>query len=98
MNGRGRTRAERFAETAEAIRTASAIEPDHRWRQGLRDRLVAAGYADAHIIDEAWGRLLWVDDPDGHGLWVQEARTDLYGYHLEDGRADTNDVTEATES
>jgi len=54
--------------------------------EDLRDRLVAAGFDDAHIIDEAWGRVLWVDDPDGHGLWVQEARTDLYGYHLVDGQ------------
>lgn len=31
----------------------------------MRDRLHAAGFADAHIIDEAYGRMLVVTDRTG---------------------------------
>lgn len=41
-------------------------------------RLHAAGYADAHIIDEAFGRSLRVTDPDGVPLQVNESDPSLY--------------------
>ena len=47
----------------------------------VRDRLHAAGFADAHIVDEAYGRTLVVTDPDGIRVSVDEVQEDLYGYH-----------------
>lgn len=41
-------------------------------------RLHAAGYADAHIIDEAFGRSLRVTDPDGVPLQVNQSDPSLY--------------------
>jgi len=49
--------------------------------EAVRDRLHAAGFADAHIIDEAYGRTLVVTDPDGVRVSVDEVQDDLYGYH-----------------
>lgn len=46
----------------------------------LLDRLHAAGFADAHIVDEAYGRVLVVTDPDGVEVHVDEVMSDLYGY------------------
>lgn len=51
--------------------------------EGVRDRLHAAGFADAHIIDEAYGRMLVVTDPDGIEVIVNEEQHDLYGYRRE---------------
>lgn len=46
----------------------------------LAGRLADAG-VEARVIDEAYGRSLRVDDPDGGTeLWVNERMTDLYGY------------------
>jgi len=47
----------------------------------VRDRLHAAGFADADIVDEAYGRTLVVTDPDGVRVSVDEVQEDLYGYH-----------------
>jgi hypothetical protein len=44
----------------------------------LRDRLVQAGFADAHVIDEAFGRSLRVTDPDGVLLHIHEHDLGLY--------------------
>ncbi len=41
----------------------------------LQDRLVAAGFTDAHIVDEAYGRTLFVTDPDGVWVAIDGART-----------------------
>jgi hypothetical protein len=46
----------------------------------LLDRLVAAGFTDAHIVDEAYGRTLFVTDPDGVWVAIDAAQTDLRGY------------------
>jgi hypothetical protein len=46
----------------------------------LQDRLVAAGFTDAHIVDEAYGRTLFVTDPDGVWVAIDGAQTDLHGY------------------
>lgn len=48
--------------------------------EAVRDRLQRAGFADAHVIDEAYGRVLHVTDPDGVDVVVDEASEDLYGY------------------
>jgi hypothetical protein len=48
-------------------------------------RLHAAGFADAHIIDEGFGRSLRVTDPDGLPASVAEPMSDLYGYTGHDG-------------
>jgi hypothetical protein len=55
----------------------------------LRERLVAAGFEDASIFDEAFGRVLTAEGPDGAGLWIDERPKDLYGYKLHDAHPDT---------
>ena len=54
----------------------------------LRDRLEQAGFADATIFDEAYGRVLSVTAPDGVVIWVDERTEDLYGYKLHDASPD----------
>ncbi|HLV59146.1 MAG TPA: VOC family protein [Natronosporangium sp.] len=51
--------------------------------EAVRDRLHAAGFTDAHIIDEAYGRALIVTDPDGVEIVIDEEPTDLYGFRRE---------------
>ena len=46
----------------------------------LQDRLMAAGFTDAHIVDEAYGRTLFVTDPDGVWVAIDGTQTDLHGY------------------
>jgi len=60
--------------------TSLAFESDEPL-EAVRDRLHAAGFADAHIIDEAYGRTLLVTDPDGVRIAIDERQDDLYGYH-----------------
>ncbi|GAA0954324.1 hypothetical protein GCM10009554_59890 [Kribbella koreensis] len=55
----------------------------------LLDRLDAAGFEDASIFDEAFGRVLTAKGPDGAGLWIDERPKDLYGYKLHDAHPDT---------
>ncbi|MFD5225752.1 hypothetical protein ACFWHT_09050 [Microbacterium sp. NPDC058342] len=50
----------------------------------LAARLMDAGFA-ASILDEAYGRSIRIPDPDGGAdVCVNDAPTDLYGYHRED--------------
>jgi hypothetical protein len=49
--------------------------------EAVRDRLHAAGFTDAHVIDEAYGRSLQVTDPDGVPVTIDAVQEDLYGYH-----------------
>ncbi|MEU4389316.1 VOC family protein [Kribbella sp. NPDC023855] len=60
--------------------TTLAFEADDI--EELKDRLVAAGYEDASIFDEAFGRVLTASGPDGTKLWIDDRRDDLYGYKL----------------
>lgn len=46
----------------------------------LEARLHAAGFADAHVVDESYGRDLVVTDPDGVTVIVNEVQHDLHGY------------------
>lgn len=46
----------------------------------LARRLHAAGFADATVVDEAYGRVLTVTDPLGAEVQVDEVQDDLYGY------------------
>jgi hypothetical protein len=55
----------------------------------LLERLIAAGFEDASIFDEAFGRVLTAKGPDGAGLWIDERPKDLYGYKLHDAHPDT---------
>lgn len=75
------------AATADAPRTvgetALSFEADEPL-EAVLDRLHAAGFADAHVVDEAFGRSLRVTDPEGVEIQVNEAMGDLYGYHRED--------------
>lgn len=41
-------------------------------------RLRGAGYTDAHVVDEAFGRSLRVTDPDGVPVQVNESDPSLY--------------------
>lgn len=54
----------------------------------LRDTLEQAGYDDATIWDEAFGRVLSVTGPDATKLWIDERSKDLYGYKQLDSRPD----------
>jgi PAS domain-containing protein len=54
----------------------------------LVERLERAGFGDATVFDEAYGRVLSVTAPDGVVIWVDERTEDLYGYKLHDARPD----------
>jgi hypothetical protein len=54
----------------------------------LKDRLEQAGFPDATVFDEAYGRVLSVTAPDGVVIWVDERSDDLYGYKLHDANPD----------
>ncbi|WP_458168867.1 VOC family protein [Kribbella sp. WER1] len=54
----------------------------------LVERLEQAGYGDATVFDEAYGRVLSVSGPDGAVIWVDERSEDMYGYKLHDVRPD----------
>jgi hypothetical protein len=54
----------------------------------LRDRLEQAGFTDATIFDEAYGRVLSVTAPGEVVIWIDERSEDLYGYHLHDANPD----------
>ncbi|MEI8411151.1 MULTISPECIES: VOC family protein [unclassified Kribbella] len=54
----------------------------------LKERLESAGYDDATIWDEAFGRVLSATGPDGTKLWIDERSEDLYGYKVHETRPD----------
>ncbi|MFD7157046.1 VOC family protein [Kribbella sp. NPDC059898] len=54
----------------------------------LVERLEQAGFGDATVFDEAYGRVLSVTGPDGAVIWVDERAEDLYGYKLHAARPD----------
>ncbi|RAX48815.1 hypothetical protein DQ353_12840 [Arthrobacter sp. AQ5-05] len=47
--------------------------------EALADRLSAVGFG-TQLADEAYGRILRVEHPDGAELWINERRQDLHGY------------------
>jgi len=55
----------------------------------LKDRLIAAGYEDATIWDEAYGRVLSVTPSGDVQIWFDERSKDLYGYKLHDAHPDS---------
>lgn len=48
----------------------------------LARQLTAAGVAEVTVYDEAYGRVLTCQDPEGATVAVDERATDLYGYQL----------------
>lgn len=50
--------------------------------EDLQKRLHDAGYTDAVITDEAYGRALTVTDPQGEEVYVNERMQDTYGYRV----------------
>jgi hypothetical protein len=54
----------------------------------LKERLQAAGYQDATVWDEAYGRVLSVTAPVDAVIWVDQRNDDLYGYKLHDAKPD----------
>jgi predicted enzyme related to lactoylglutathione lyase len=48
----------------------------------LARQLTAAGVPEVTVYDEAYGRVLTCQDPDGATVAVDERATDLYGYQL----------------
>jgi len=54
----------------------------------LKERLEAAGYPEATVFDEAFGRVLSVTGPDDSKIWIDERPKDLYGYKLHDAHPD----------
>ncbi len=52
----------------------------------LKDTLANAGYDDAAIWDEAFGRVLSATAPDGTKLWIDERSKDMYGYKVHETR------------
>jgi hypothetical protein len=55
----------------------------------LMERLLAAGYQDTNVWDEAYGRVLSVAVPGNLTIWVDERNDDLYGYKLHDAYPDS---------
>ncbi len=54
----------------------------------LKEKLESAGYDDATVWDEAFGRVLSVMAPDATKLWIDERPKDLYGYKQVDSPPD----------
>jgi hypothetical protein len=54
----------------------------------LATRLTDAGWSDATIWDEAYGRVLGVTDPAGRPLWVDGHEGDDYGYRVHEPTRD----------
>lgn len=50
--------------------------------EALSARLSDAGWSDAAIWDEAYGRVLSVTDPDGVQIWTDGYSDDDYGYRI----------------
>lgn len=70
-----------IASTAEETTAVGRCELSFQTDEPLEDvldRLRAAGYLDAHIVDEAFGRSLRVTDPDGVPIQVDESDPSLY--------------------
>lgn len=55
--------------------------------EALAGRLIDAGWDDATIWDEAYGRVLSVTDPGGVQLWV-DGHEDDYGFRIHDPERD----------
>jgi hypothetical protein len=66
--------------------TSLAFEADDV--DDLRARLDAAGYQDATVFDEAFGRVLSMVGPENTPIWIDERSKDLYGYKLNDAQPD----------
>ncbi|TDD17579.1 VOC family protein [Kribbella turkmenica] len=54
----------------------------------LKERLESAGYDDATVFDEAFGRVLSLTGPDGQKIWIDERSKDLYGYKRHESSPD----------
>jgi hypothetical protein len=54
----------------------------------LKETLERAGYDDATVFDEAFGRVLSLTGPDAQKIWIDERSKDLYGYQAHDSRPD----------
>lgn len=54
----------------------------------LVEPLEQAGFGDATVFDEAYGRVLSVTAPDGVVIWIDERADDLYGYKLHTANPD----------
>jgi hypothetical protein len=54
----------------------------------VKDRLEQAGFTDATVFDEAYGRVLSVTGPNDVVIWIDERTEDLYGYKLHDANPD----------
>lgn len=52
--------------------------------EALLRALLDAGYDDATLFDESYGRVLGVDAPDGTRLLLDVVQDDLYGYRATD--------------
>lgn len=63
-------------------RTTLSAECDDA--DALAARLRSAGFDDAAVYDEAYGRVLVVTDPNGAQVAVDERSTDLHGYREHD--------------
>ncbi|MBM7790885.1 VOC family protein [Tenggerimyces flavus] len=50
--------------------------------ENLQKRLHDAGFSDARIVDEAFGRRLDVSDPQGENVMIFERMKDTYGYRV----------------
>jgi hypothetical protein len=54
----------------------------------LKVKLESAGYEDATVWDEAFGRVLSATGPDGAKLWIDDRNDDLYGYKVHETAPD----------
>lgn len=56
--------------------------------ESLASRLKRAGYGDANVWDESYGRVLSVTDPLGDQLWVDGYDGDNYGFRVHEPERD----------
>ncbi len=66
---------------AEDERTDTVFDTDEDL-ENVQKRLHDAGFSDARIVDEAFGRLLEVTDPQGETVQIFARMKDTYGYRV----------------
>lgn len=60
---------------------------------GTLATLKESGYDDAHVWDEAFGRVIGVTTPEGELLWINIDQDDFYGYEHRPADSPTAEVT-----
>ncbi|MEO8828848.1 hypothetical protein [Lapillicoccus sp.] len=73
----------RGAQSGQTTLSLEVGDPD-----SVAERLRAAGFSDAEVVDESYGRDVLVTDPDGDQLLFNGVSNDLYGYQRKEAAPD----------